>query len=268
MVIDSNQLIAERLQALSASLRNEEVDPNEFTAGIAAEQVELLVSERDEDGNIAGANAVASRTPAQVEAEAEEILEGARVQANDIITVAESEAEDIRNNAMNQGYQDGLNQGHDEGYAQGLKEAEALKQEYEAKIAELETEYQKRFDELEPMFIDTLTDIYEHIFHVQFNDSREVIFYLLQDAVRKVENNANFIIHVSKDDYGFVSMQKKDLLAGIANGDAAEIVEDMTLKPNECFIETGGGIFDCSLETQLAGLKRELKLLSYSKGNV
>jgi len=43
-----------------------------------------------------------------------------------------------------------------------------------------------------------------------------------------------------------------------------EIVEDMTLKSNECFIDTGAGIFDCSLETQLEGLKRELRLLSFT----
>ena len=46
-------------------------------------------------------------------------------------------------------------------------------------------------------------------------------------------------------------------VSGISAADSTEIVEDMTLKPNECFIETGGGIFDCSLETQLSGLKRE-----------
>ena len=69
---------------------------------------------------------------------------------------------------------------------------------------------------------------------------------------------------MSKEDYGFVSMQKKELTAGIAGGETVEIVEDLTLKSNECFIDTGGGIFDCSLETQLEGLKRELRLLSFT----
>ncbi|MBO6133082.1 MAG: hypothetical protein J6P05_01975, partial [Lachnospiraceae bacterium] len=66
------------------------------------------------------------------------------------------------------------------------------------------------------------------------------------------------------DDYGFVSMQRKELLSGISGAENAEIVEDISLKRNQCFIETGNGIFDCSLETQLSGLKRQLKLLSYS----
>ena len=73
------------------------------------------------------------------------------------------------------------------------------------------------------------------------------------------------MIHVSKEDFGYVTMQKKDLLEGIPGSDTIEIIEDMTLTPNECMIETDGGIFDCSLGTQLQGLMKELKLLSYEK---
>ena len=60
-------------------------------------------------------------------------------------------------------------------------------------------------------------------------------------------------------------MQKKALLAGIAHAANVEIIEDVTLNEGECLIETGGGIFDCGLGTQLSGLEKELKLLSYVK---
>ena len=39
--------------------------------------------------------------------------------------------------------------------------------------------------------------------------------------------------------------------------------EDATLEKNECMIETGNGVFDCSLGTQLEALNEELRLLSY-----
>ena len=42
-----------------------------------------------------------------------------------------------------------------------------------------------------------------------------------------------------------------------------EVVEDAALRKNECMIETEGGIYDCSLDVQLAALRRELLLLSY-----
>ena len=42
-----------------------------------------------------------------------------------------------------------------------------------------------------------------------------------------------------------------------------ELLEDVTLGKNECMIETGNGVFDCSLGTQLEALNEELRLLSY-----
>ncbi|MCR5526750.1 MAG: hypothetical protein K6F39_05140 [Lachnospiraceae bacterium] len=272
-LIDSNQQVADKLNSIVREMEENAVDPDGFSEGLNAERVELLVDEADgegyEDEGDTGEelNRAAPRvvgTAEQIEAakaEAEEILSEARSEAEQIIADANAEAEGLRTQAVEDGQKMGFEQGREE----GLEQAQAAKKEYEELSEQLEEDYRKKIEELEPVFIDTLTDIYEHVFHVRFGDSKDVIFHLIQDAVRKVEGNLNFIIHVSKEDYGFVSMQKKELLAGVSNAESAEIVEDMTLKQNECYIETGSGIFDCSLETQLSGLKKELRLLSYSK---
>ena len=264
-VIDSNQQVADRIQELAAELEDTSVDADGFSLGLNAEKVELLVHDDEEEGDAEPSSVIPAASTAELLAsaqdEANEIVEEAQAEAEQIVSSANAEAEQIRALAEKEGHERGYN----EGYQAGLSEVESMRNEVMEKEKMLQEEYDKKIEELEPMFIDTLTDIYEHIFHVRFGDTKNVIFYLIQDAVRKVEGNSSFIIHVSKEDYGFVSMQKKELLAGASAADGAEIVEDMTLKPNECFIETGGGIFDCSLETQLEGLKRELKLLSYTK---
>ncbi len=263
-IIDSNQQVADRIQDLAAALEDAG-DPDGFSPGLNAEKVELLVHDDDEESSEEMPSVIPAASAAEVmesvQADADEIIRGANEEAENIIADANAAAEEIRAAAEREGRE----AGHDEGYRAGMAEVEAMRLEIQEKERHLEEEYQKKIEELEPMFIDTLTDIYEHIFHVRFGNTKDVIFYLIQDAVRKVEGNSSFIIHVSKEDYGFVSMQKKELLAGVSSADEAEIVEDMTLKRNECFIETGGGIFDCSLETQLEGLKRELRLLSYTK---
>ncbi len=41
-----------------------------------------------------------------------------------------------------------------------------------------------------------------------------------------------------------------------------EIVEDVTMKKNQCIIETGSGMYDCSLDVQLENLIEEIKMLS------
>ena len=78
-------------------------------------------------------------------------------------------------------------------------------------------------------------------------------------------NARDYIIHVSKEDYPYVGMQKQQIVEQGSVGVASvEIVEDTTLGKNECLIETDGGIFDCSLGVQLADLTKQLRLLSYS----
>ena len=278
LMIDSNSLINDKMEEFSVTGAGPEFvqfdaeGSDEFTEGPMADKVEMLVGEGQGEGE--GAEALSpsnvlrnepspdmEQLLAQAREEAQSIIDEAESRAAGIVSEAEQNAAATLENAKNQGY----SAGHDEGYQAGYGEAEALKQQYEGMITDLENEYQAKMDELEPLFVDTLTDIYEHIFHVDLSGSRDVIFHLIGDAVRKIEGNEGFIIHVSKDDYGYISMQRQELLSGVTNSDSVEIVEDMTLKSNECFIETGGGIFDCSLDTQLEGLKRELRLLSYEK---
>ena len=277
LVINSNKKIAERLEELSKIVGGDgTVSADGFSEGLSAVNVSSLVegaAEFDEEGNpisnVIKADA-APPPPPEPEPEPEPqvdvsaIIEEAENQAQAILADAQAQAEQLRAQAVEEGRNEGRAAGHDEGYQAGMAEVESMKQQLLQEEAELQAEFERRVDELEPMFIDTLTGIYEHIFHVNFAEQKEVIFYLIQDALKNIEGGRNMIIHVSANDYGFVSMQKKELLEGISGSDSAEIVEDVTLKPNECFIETDSGIFDCSLETQLAGLKRELRLLSYS----
>ena len=59
-------------------------------------------------------------------------------------------------------------------------------------------------------------------------------------------------------------MKKKELIRGTNIAiENVELLEDVTLGKNECMIETGNGVFDCSLGTQLEALNEELRLLSY-----
>ena len=57
-------------------------------------------------------------------------------------------------------------------------------------------------------------------------------------------------------------LEKTGMLA-----ERVDIIPDMTLVPSQCMIETEGGIYDCSLGTELKELTRKLMLLSFKGGN-
>ncbi|MBO5030698.1 MAG: hypothetical protein J6C19_09835 [Lachnospiraceae bacterium] len=286
-IIDSNARAEARLKELAVELARqcgEEPDfADGFTQGINAVEVAELI--RDGEGHIIGGEqdsgeevkgAEASVPEQQPKPAYEELVAEAQAQIEEMKQEALAEIERARVQAVeegrNQGYQEGFEKGQNDGYAQGHQDgldsvSEARKQalaEADKKIAAMEEEYQQKLNEMEPRFIDTLTGIYEHLFHVSLKNSRELIVYLIQNTMRNIEGGGTYLIHVSKEDYPFASMQKRELIKGTNIAlENVELLEDATLGKNECMIETGNGVFDCSLGTQLEALNEELRLLSY-----
>lgn len=269
-VLDMNMLAESRLAELAK--KREEASTGGFVAGLNAERVEVR-AEGEMPGMARDAESDPAAYSAQVSAEAQKILEQAAIEAQAKITDAQVEASNIRKEARQQAEEEKMQileqarlQGYEEGYANAQAEAERARQECAAKERQLEQHYQRQIDELEPRFVDAISDIYEHILGVGLGDQREILAHLISNTIRKIEGSHSFIIHVSKEDYPFVSMQKKQLMAGAAAGNSTvEVVEDITMKQSECTIETDGGIFDCGLGTQLSELKKKLMLLAYSK---
>ena len=266
-VIDSNDRVAERLQYLSEILMEEPQDEfyDDFTAGLDAMQVEQLLGDPDAVNVIQQSEAPSFDTQAfeqmkaDAQAEAESILAAAREEADGIIAQANSDAEGIRENAKAVGHDEGFQAGHAEGLQIGAEAEEKCRQREE----ELERYYGQKIEELEPMFVDKITDIYEHIFMLELKDKKELVHFLLTDAMRNIEGGKTFLVHVSRDDYDFVSERKDDLTRGLPGTSTLEVIEDSTLSQSQCFIEADSGIFDCGLGTELALLKKELTLLSF-----
>ncbi len=281
-VIDSNAKAEAKLKEIAVELAKkcgEEPDfIDGFTKGIKAVDVSYLVGDEDAEGDAektADADAVSHGVYKSVAAK-EELIAEAKAEIEEMKKDAVIKIEQDRLQAVedgrSQGYQEGLEQGKSEGYEQGHQDGldsvaqmrEEVMAQADAKIAKMEAEYQQKLKEVEPKFVNTLTGIYEHIFHVSLKNSRELIVYLIQNTMRNIEGGGTYLIHVSKEDFPFASMQKKELVKGTnINLESIELLEDATLSKNECMIETGNGVFDCSLDTQLEALNEELRLLSY-----
>ena len=263
-VIDNNALLEQKLSAVlhAASIPDEEEAlPEEggFEDGLDVEKVDALFAA---DGGVIKGNLQAERDALLEEIEeAKAELATIKKQADDMIEDAKSQIGAMQMKA----YEEAKNQGFQEGERLGRQEADALISEYRSKEKQLEEEYARKMEELEPEFIETLTGIYEHIFKVDLTKYHNLVTNLLVNAMQKIENTRNFLVHVSRQDYEDV-MTCKDRIRAEAGGSASvEIVEDAMLSESQCLIETETGIYDCSLDTQLAELSRKLKLLSYER---
>ena len=278
-VIDTEELLRSRQAADVVEEPVRQPDSDGFLAGLDAKEIDVSFGE-DQAGNvlkvqeeILAQEEILEQEKIRVQeeirtmleqaqADAQAILDDAQRKASGILEAAKAQAEAEKTNVLEQARK----QGYEAGQAKANSELNTAKLKLDENARQLEEEYQRQLNELEPKFVDTITSVYEHIFRVELGSYREILEYLISNTMHRLEAGQNFLIHVSKEDYSYVSMQKKQILSGaVSAGDTVDVVEDITLKKNECLIETDGGIFDCGLGTQLSELKKRLMLLAWSR---
>jgi len=246
IVVDTNPLVAKRIEAFTASTGG-------FQSGLNAPEIDPSLYEDFEETEEEMEPVYTGPTP-------EELIAAAQAEIEKMGEEAGKNISFLKKRAMEEGRQEG----YEAGRKQAMEELEAAKEEWKQKSAALELEFQKRVDELEPKFIETLTGIYEQIFQVELAGYKQILIHAIGNTIRHVEGSKEFLVHVSRTDYEAVMQEKKSIISKLPSQTATlEIVEDITLKENECIIETSSGIYDCSLGMQLEELTRKLRLLSY-----
>lgn len=273
-IIDSNKKMEQKLNKIRTNMQKntwqaEPMGEDEFQEELDGVQVDALLSEDDRNLLTSIKAAESAESPSQVlkvepvyqGPTPEELVAQAQEQIDSMMAQAQADAEAIKSEAFEAGYQEGYQSGQQE----CVQQEEKIKLELQQKEEQLEKFYQKKMEEIEPQFVDLLTGIYEHIFHINLSDFREVILHTINHITRMADSNKDFIIRVSKYDYPFICEQKEQIMENASANATVEIVEDVTMSQGKCMIETGGGIFDCGIDTQLEGLAKELKLLSYKK---
>ncbi len=266
LTIDNNEFVARRIEELTRQMKEETPQAIEesFSEGLDPMTVEALVSDEGTDeGFVQGGIIKADASKSSEEAAA--VISDANAKAQEIIECAEQEAEEIKARAAKEGETAGYNEGLNKGREEAKRELEQKEKALDDEKEKLEQEYLKKAEELEPMLVDKLAEIFERVCGARLENDRDTVMYLLNRALTGSESGRDYIIHVTSDDYQAVRAAKEELCKGTGIlPENIEIVEDATLSAGGCMIESDGGIWDCSLGTQLKQLAAELRILSYT----
>ena len=271
-VIDTNELAQKKIAELRRKMQEDVKDRGldefeaEFTDGIEAIRVAELLGDSQEtefESNVFKPMPVyEGPSEEEIQLMIEERLQEANRQAEEIINMAYNDAEAIRENAKAEGQRSG----YDEGFKKAQAEFQAKEKDLKNKEQMLERDYDAKIAQLEPAFIDAVTSVYEQIFHADLMEYRDILVYLVESVMRKSDDDTQFMIHVSPKDYEGVYEKKAELLSKVSRENIrVEVVEDVTVAPRQCIIETENGVFDCGIDTQLEELKKRFKLLAYRK---
>lgn len=265
-IINSNEIVARRLS--EAGIANTEGQES----GEGFRLTEFGEMDRETAGMIAGESGnIYREEPVYEGPSPEELLAEARQEIEEMKAAAMQEIEVLRRQASEEGRKAGYNDGFAQGHGEALQEVEEAERKVKEAIQETERvrdtlhrEYEEKLQEMEPMVIDELTKIYDHVFEAGLKEQSEIIFHLLDTTLHRIDSGKEFIVRVSQADYEYVSARKEELLVGMP-GVRMDLVADVTMKRGEGMIETGGGLFDCSIDVELQELRHRIHMLAYRK---
>lgn len=251
-VIDSNQRMEEKMKELTRH------EPDDQTSGAGAVSEADGFSEEIEAEQVDAVSQIAAdEILEKAKTEAEQILEAARNRADAITSEAQQNAQRLYEEQKSAGYEAGVRQSELE-----LEEQrQALMDEIEQEKAALQMDYRKRSETMEADLVDVILQVFDKVFHIQFEDKKEILLYLIHHTMMNTESGKNFRIRVSETNRMFLQEHLEELRERFGSEVSIEIVYDNNLKDTACLIDTDFGVFDCGLETELANLEKDIRSL-------
>lgn len=194
----------------------------------------------------------------EMRAQADLILEEARSQGEQLKAKAKAEAEAEKMKVFEAAKREGI----EAGQADIRQETARLQAEFAAKEEQLAAEYEQKTRELEPLAAEVIVQLLDSLTGVLLEDRKGIVTYLVSRALSEADRSDTFLVKVSKEDFEEVRKSSETLRGIFEREVSLEVIQDLFLKKGECLIETDSGVIDCSLGTQLEGLKEDIRLLS------
>jgi len=278
-VIDSNDLVIKKMDEERKRVEQkrsfESMNPkNDFEEGLQVKQVGTLFDEFKE-GKESESEGVGQDTlikeqieivqapvqPAYIGPSPEELLETAKQEIELMKTQAEEEIHQMKEKE--------LESAKEIGYAEGKEKAEIEYAEKQKLITQKEKQlieaYEEQLNKMEIKLVENLTEVYSHVLGVALDDYSPMVLHVLDVAIHDSEDVKCFMVHVSKSEVTMVKDNIEKLRNGLSSQTEIEIIEDVTMSQGKAYIETDGEIFDCSIDTQLSNLSKQIKALAYQK---
>ena len=255
-IINSNDIIMEKLaklqseqEAKNRSARLEQISREtgeEFSEEIGPDDLDPGFLNSDDADNIDYGEIARN--------EADDIINAAQSEAESILEAAKAEAETIKQQA----FEEASASGYEEGSRRAAEEIEGRTRELDELELKLKTDYENNLAMLESDLLDTMLDIFERVFCVKFSESRELLLFLIKNAMRNIRETKNYKVKVSEEDIEFIRSSKEEFVKIIGNDANLDIVMDVSLSRGDCIVDADSGVYDCSFPVELKNLKKEL----------
>ncbi|MDR1143242.1 MAG: flagellar assembly protein FliH [Spirochaetaceae bacterium] len=186
--------------------------------------------------------------------EAEKIIADARDKArqieNDSLAAFENERKDAEER--------GRLAGREAGFAEGRDEVVRLVERTRTVLERAQDKRAEILSDTEQQIIDLVLLISRKVIKIISENQRNVVISNVVQALRKVKGRGNIIIKVNMLDIKLTTEHKKEFIELVEGAKSIQIIEDSTVDPGGCVIETDFGEIDARISSQLAELEQKI----------
>jgi flagellar assembly protein FliH len=190
----------------------------------------------------------------EAEDEAEKLVTEAQAKAAQIeadsLTAFEAERRDAEER--------GRLAGREAGFTEGRAEVERLVRRAQTILERAQDKRMEILTETEQQIIDLVLLISRKVIKIISENQRNVVISNVVQALRKVKGRGNIIIKVNMIDVKLTTEHTKEFIQLVEGVKSLQIVEDSTVDPGGCVIETDFGEIDARISSQLAELESRI----------
>ncbi len=227
----------------------------ELEAGSEAEseQPEEVQPEPEEPNPVSYAQIQADKILEETHAQAEQIKEKARLDAE---LKAQKVYSDAREDGFREGYAQGMTKAVEEGARERELQAAALEGEVNAFLEKAGAELDRHMDSFVPDLRDLALAVAEKVVCVSLKSSADVISRMIQTAIDKRKRREWVHIYIAECDAKRLTQMPASLTAALsALSDRVRIIPMADDESGTCIIEMPDEIIDASAATQMHNLR-------------
>ena len=181
------------------------------------------------------------------EEEAEQTVEDARRKAEDILNEARIRAATEESEIRKKAYEEG----REEGWKEGKAEVERVIERLHVVLTRAIEKRNEIITQSEAQIVHLILQIARKVVKVISENQKNIVINNVIQALRKLKNKSDVTIRVNLRDLNMVTEHAKEIVDLIETVKSITVLEDASVDPGGCIIETDFGEIDARIATQL-----------------
>ena len=195
---------------------------------------------------------------ADAENEAANIIEKAKAEAEQIIADAQAERDRQRNDA----YQEGFDQGHKEGYEKGVAEVDRLVERMHKILEAVMQRRDEILQDTESQIVELVILMARKVIKILSENQKNVSMANTLAALKKVRTRGEVTLRVNLEDVKLTTEHVDEFIQHVENVQGITVLEDSSVEKGGCIVETDFGSIDARISSQLTELENKILEIS------